>query len=199
MTDLISIIVPVYNKEKYIKKCVDSLIKQSYSDIEIILVDDGSTDKSPEICDEYAERDSRIRVIHRENGGLSVARNTGIENANGKYLMFVDADDWVAVDFCEAALKSISENDADIAVFGICYVEEKEQNIQGSQLYKNELLDNSQALERLLTEEIRNYVCNKIFKASLFLEIRFVEGKLWEDLEIMYRLFFGKQKNFSVR
>lgn len=188
MRDLISVIIPVYNKEKYLKKCVDSLIEQSYSNIEIILVNDGSVDRSPQICDDYAFKDSRIKVIHRENGGVSAARNAGIENANGKYLMFVDSDDWVASNFCEEAYKAIIKNCSDICVFGFYNINEKDSNTITTIRYKNELLDNIQALKENLKNNIQNYVWNKIYNASLFSKIRFVEGKVWEDLEIMYRL-----------
>ena len=95
MNELVSIIVPVYNVEKYIKKCVDSLITQTYSNLEIILVNDGSPDNSGKICDEYAQSDSRIKVIHKANGGLSDARNTGIDIAEGQYIFFLDSDDWI--------------------------------------------------------------------------------------------------------
>lgn len=193
MTDLISVIIPVYNKEIYLNKCIDSLINQTYSNIEIILVNDGSTDNSPIICNEYAVNDSRIRVIHSDNKGVSAARNIGIEQANGRYLMFVDADDWVAPDFCGEAIKIISENDSDIGVFGFFGVDGKSGTIKSEKRYKTEQLDNIKALERLLQNDIENYMCNKIFKASAFFDIRFVENMIWEDLEIMYRLFLNCQ------
>ena len=98
---LISIIIPVYNAEKYLKKCLDSVINQTYKNLEIILVDDGSTDKSPEICDKYAEKDSRIIVLHKENGGVSSSRNAGLDIFKGEYLSFVDSDDYVEPDYIE--------------------------------------------------------------------------------------------------
>jgi glycosyltransferase involved in cell wall biosynthesis len=115
----ISIIVPVYDVEKYLKKCVDSILNQTFKDFELILVDDGSPDNSGAICDQYAEKDSRVRVIHKENGGLSDARNAGIEVARGKYLGFVDSDDFVNEDMYKQLYTSIIENNADLSICGI--------------------------------------------------------------------------------
>ncbi len=113
---LVSIIVPVYKVEKYLSRCVDSLINQTYKNIEIILVDDGSPDNSPKICDEYASRDSRIRVIHKENAGVSEARNTGIDSAKGDYICFVDSDDYVREDMVERLISPANENNSDMVV-----------------------------------------------------------------------------------
>lgn len=113
MKDLISVIVPVYNVQKYLKKCVYSILNQSYKNIEIILVDDGSTDKSPNICDRIAKKDDRVIVIHKENGGVSEARNIGIEKANGEYICFVDSDDWLPKDSLQLVYNGISTNDSD--------------------------------------------------------------------------------------
>jgi len=110
----VSIGVPVYNVEKYLKRCLDSLCNQTYKDIEIVIIDDGSTDSSPKICDEYAEKDKRIRVIHQSNAGLSQARNVGIDNSVGDYLMFVDSDDYVANNFVEEMVKAIEEHNVDM-------------------------------------------------------------------------------------
>lgn len=114
--ELISIIVPVYNAEKYLHRCIDSIINQTYKNIEIILVNDGSTDISSSICDKYAQIDERIKVIHQENAGVSVARNMGIDNSSGKYIMFVDSDDWVDEQIVEHLYKKIYEKQADIAI-----------------------------------------------------------------------------------
>lgn len=118
MNDLISIIVPVYNVEKYLNKCIDSIINQTYKNIEIILVDDGSTDNSGKICDEYLLRDSRIKVIHKNNGGLSSARNEGINISSGEYIGFVDSDDWVEPNMYEEMYKKILYSNADIVDCG---------------------------------------------------------------------------------
>ena len=112
----VSVIVPVYNVEKYIRQCLDSLVGQTLKDIEIILVNDGSSDKCPEICDEYASKDNRIKVIHRENGGICVARNTGLDKACGRYIVFVDSDDYCYPDYCEILVKYAELYDADFVV-----------------------------------------------------------------------------------
>lgn len=114
--DVISVIVPVYNVEKYLERCVDSICKQTYKNLEIILVDDGSPDSCPKMCDEYARKDNRICVIHKENGGLGFARNSGLEIASGKYITFVDSDDWIHNEHIENLYKSISEDDSDLAI-----------------------------------------------------------------------------------
>lgn len=113
--DLISIIVPVYKVENYLSKCLDSMICQTYKNIEIILVDDGSPDNSGKICDDYAKKDSRIKVIHKENGGLSDARNAGLKIATGKYIGFVDSDDYISVEMYEKLYNQAKKEDADIA------------------------------------------------------------------------------------
>ena len=112
----ISIIVPVYNGEKYLEKCVDSIIHQTERDIEVILVDNGSLDLSGEMCDAFAEKDNRIKVIHQPNNGVSFARNTGIENAKGDYIGFVDADDWIDIDMYDSLLKEASRSEADVVM-----------------------------------------------------------------------------------
>lgn len=119
---LISIIVPVYNVEQYLSRCVDSLVNQTYHNIEIILVDDGSPDRSGEICDEYAKKDKRVKVIHQSNGGLSDARNTALDIAKGDYLMFVDSDDWIEKKTCEILNRLASDYKADTVIFGLNFV-----------------------------------------------------------------------------
>ena len=122
MSDKISIIVPIYNVKKYIQQCVESLINQTYKNLEIILIDDGSTDGCGELCDEFGKKDQRIHVIHKQNGGLSDARNKGIDVASGDYIGFVDSDDWISHNMYEKMLSSLKSVNADIAVCG--WVEE---------------------------------------------------------------------------
>lgn len=119
MSDLISVIVPVYNVEKYLDRCVQSLINQTYKNLEIILVDDGSPDNCPAMCDEYAKKDSRIKVIHKKNGGLGFARNSGLDIATGKYFAFIDSDDYVDLDYYETLYKAVSSGDYDVALCGM--------------------------------------------------------------------------------
>ena len=118
MEDLISVIVPIYNVEKYINRCIDSIIEQTYTNLEIILVDDGSTDNSGSICDEYAKKDNRIKVIHKENGGVSSARNVGLDTAIGQYITFVDSDDYIEKKYCEILLKTLKKQKADCVACG---------------------------------------------------------------------------------
>lgn len=119
---IISVIVPVYKAEKYLHKCVDSLLEQTFTDFEILLVDDGSPDKSGEICDEYAEKDSRIRVFHKENGGVSSARNLALDNAKGEFVMFLDSDDWLDNVCLDVCINTINDNVLDVLQFGFMYV-----------------------------------------------------------------------------
>ena len=118
MQDLITVAVAVYNTEKYLRRCVDSILNQTYQDFEVILVDDGSTDGSPQICDEYAQQQEKVSVIHKENGGLSSARNEGIKNANGKFLTFIDSDDYISCDYLKILHTNIVATQADVAVCG---------------------------------------------------------------------------------
>ena len=118
MSCLVSIVVPIYNVEKYLNRCIENLINQTYRNVEIVLVNDGSTDSCPQICDEYAKKDSRIKVIHKENQGPGVARNTGIENATGDYICFFDSDDYIESDTIEKCVLEITSNDADMVIFG---------------------------------------------------------------------------------
>ncbi len=121
MNPAVSVIIPVYNREKYINKCVDSVLSQTFNDFELILVDDGSTDKSPDICDEYAKKDSRVKVVHKSNGGVSSARNEGLKIATGEYITFVDSDDYIDSDFLEYAINNIEETGVDIFVSGVIH------------------------------------------------------------------------------
>lgn len=127
--ELISIIVPVYNTEKYLRKCIESIINQTYKNIELILVNDGSTDNSGNICDEYAKTDSRIKVIHKENGGVSSARNTGLESAKGEWLVFVDGDDYISSDYCTVMLEKAKKNDAELVLCGYKRVYENKEEL----------------------------------------------------------------------
>ena len=115
---LVTVVLPIYNVEKYLDRCMKSIVNQTYRNLEIILVDDGSPDHCPEICDRWAETDNRIRVIHKENAGLGMARNTGIENASGEYICLFDSDDYVALDLVEKAYTLAQESQADIVIFG---------------------------------------------------------------------------------
>lgn len=185
----ISIIVPIYNVELYLDRCVQSLLQQTYTNIEIILVDDESPDKCPEICDSYKMLDNRIRVIHKKNGGLSDARNAGLDIATGDYVIFVDSDDYVEIDLCEILASSIREK-CDIYAYRFrrFFNENKGDPFVGDgNLYYFEGKDifNMYINRNLFT----HMVCDKMFKLSLFNGIRFIKGRLAEDLAICYQLF----------
>lgn len=185
----ISIIVPIYKVEQYIRRCVDSLLGQTYRDFELILVDDGSPDGCGAICDAYAGADSRVRVIHKENGGLSDARNAGLEIARGDWVAFVDSDDWVAPEYLERLLAGMTEADADICECGILRTD-------GTAAVPEQLPGNPEAYstEDALRELIRDgvfhqYVWNKLYRRDLIGDIRFPKGKINEDEFWTYRVF----------
>ena len=178
MRPLISVIVPVYNVEAYLEECADSLLQQTLREIEIILVDDGSTDSSGQICDRYAARDPRIRVIHQENGGLSAARNRGIDLAQADCVMFVDSDDWVAPDYCRKPWEAMQKSGADLVFFGFRTVKKGLDRVVS---YPAGPRTKDQALEKA-----HCYAWNKLYRKELFDTIRFPLGRYHEDIAIMY-------------
>lgn len=185
----ISLIVPVYKVEPYIRKCVDSLLYQTLSEIEIILIDDGSPDNCGEICDEYAKKDSRIVVIHKENGGLSSARNAALDVCKGEYVMFVDSDDYVEPTFCEEALKMIRDNHVMCASFGYYEYIGTETTVWRTKIPR--VVEAEDAIRSLITSDdvIYNLACNKIYHKSLFENMRYPIGKHYEDQGTTYKLF----------
>ena len=181
----ISVIVAVYNIEKYIAKCIESIMNQSYQELEIILVDDGSTDESGRICDAYARKDDRIKVIHRENGGLSAARNTGIENATGSYIGFVDGDDWIDEPMYEKMADMVKQYAADLVVCRYRCIYNKYQK-DGSTgkitVFEKPLEMLTQCLREEEEFQIQHAAWNKIYKRELLGTKRFPEGKWYEDV-----------------
>ena len=191
----ISIIVPVYKVEQYLKRCVDSLINQTYKNVEIILVDDGSPDKCPQICDNYAKKDSRVKVIHKKNGGLSDARNVGLDNAIGKYISFVDSDDWVEVDFIENLYKNAKKENADISIIGYTLVWDDGRKKRFSRDNRYYVFDRETAVrELLLQRKFGCMVCQKMYKKKIFDTVRFPIGKLYEDVAISLPTFLQAKK-----
>ena len=180
----VSIIVPVYQVENYIRQCVDSILAQTFTDFELILVDDGSKDQSGQICDEYAEMDKRVKVIHKENGGLSDARNRGMDQMVGNYFMFVDSDDYISPTMVECLYKNIVNQNADIAACNFLYYFERDRKKNFSTNIKSEILSGKEVFYNRKNE--RNYgfwtiACNKIYKRELFGKVRFRFGKYHED------------------
>ena len=190
MEPMISVIIPVYNVEKYLARCIDSVLRQTYRNFEIILVDDGTPDRSGEICDEYAAKDSRISVIHKENGGLSSARNAGIEAARGQWLQFVDSDDYIADCMLENLLNACLEDHTRLAIGGNIDVYPKTgEEIRGLTPEKREVISSQECNRRLMLKQGGDFsACDKIFDAALFREIRFPLGRTCEDIAIMYRI-----------
>ena len=188
MKPLISVIVPVYRVEKYLHRCVDSILRQTYTDFELILVDDGSPDSCGAICDAYAAEDSRVRVIHRENGGLSAARNSGIGIAAGEYFTFIDSDDWVHPQFLELLAIPVLRDHVRVSICG--YIREgefSESEIRSEQAVY-QLLDAEELLENHFWNY--NYAWGKLYHRDLFAEVRYPEGKVFEDTFTTYKLLF---------
>lgn len=190
---LISIIVPIYNVEKYLKECIESIINQTYKNIEIILVDDGSPDNCGIICDEYSQKDKRIIVIHKENGGLSDARNKGIDIAKGDYLTFIDSDDFVNIDYIEKLYNSIKLNNTKLAQCGISKVNENNEIIERLNYDENYIKTSHEILNELYGKHlIENVVVwNKMYAKELFENIRFPVGKIHEDEFTTYKIFYS--------
>lgn len=187
--DLISVIVPVYKVEKYLEKCIESIIKQTYTNLQIILVDDGSPDNCGKICDEYAKKDSRIEVIHKINGGLSDARNVGINRANGRYIGFVDSDDYIKEDMYEKLINLIKEYDADISICNLYDVIDGNECIRNKDNGIHEYSRIDILKEILLDKNIQSYAWNKLYKKELFDEIKYPIGKKYEDIGTTFYLF----------
>ena len=192
----VSIIVPVYNVEPYLEFCVESLRAQTLKDIEIILVDDGSSDRSGEICDRLGKQDQRIRVLHKSNGGLSSARNAGIAVAKGDYIGFVDSDDWVESDMYAYLFNLITKHQADIADCEMLETSDRKfVKLQSKE--EVELLDRDAAYRiffRVSKTGIHYCVCDKLFKRELFADTLFTEGIIFEDIDFNYRVLLHAQR-----
>ena len=189
MEPLISIIVPIYKVEKYLERCIQSIIEQTYKNLEIILVDDGSPDNCPQICDEYAKKDTRIVVIHQKNGGLSSARNAGLDIAKGEYIGFVDSDGYISRDMYEVLYNAIKATKAEIAICNYNKVnehgEEVKREIQGEIIEDIITFNKEEAIKEILHAKIiKCYVWQKLFKKECFETLRFPEGKNYEDIAI---------------
>ena len=197
MTEKITVIVPVYNVENYLEKCLDSLINQTYKNLEIIVINDGSTDNSGEICQEYAQKDNRIVYIEKENGGQAEARNMGLDRMTGSYVTFVDSDDWVELDYVETLYKKITEYQADIAVGNYYSFNQTEGMycfyIFGDSYYEK-VYDNVSIFENLYeSQDMKKFAFifpwGKLYKASLLDDLRFDNGKLAEDAYLNQKIY----------
>ena len=190
---LVSVIVPVYNVEKYLRKCIDSIVAQTYTNLEIVLVDDGSTDESPIICDEYLKKDNRVKVIHQENYGVAKARNVGLNNATGRYIAFVDSDDCVVNKYIECLYNGLCIHNADISIASFSSFR-KEYDIKFSVDYAVfRVISKSECFERytsIKTNAAMSFIVpwNKLYKRELFLEIKYPEEKLYDDAFTTYKI-----------
>ena len=195
----VSIIVPVYKVEKYIKRCLDSIINQTYKNLEIILVDDGSPDNCPQICDEYALKDIRIKVIHKDNGGLSDARNVGIDIASGEYIMFVDSDDYIEPQMIEVLYKALVDNSATISICNFKYItDDSDVVVDNEDLpIHNGFITGKELLSDICFKNKYWYwvvaVC-KLYKKDLFNNLRFPIGKFHEDEFVFHKIILKCDK-----
>ena len=201
---LLSVIVPCYNAEKYINKCVSSIVGQTYLNLEILLINDGSTDETGIICDSWQIKDDRIRVIHKQNEGSSYARKTGVENITAEYVTFVDSDDWIDKDMYHNMMIALQFTNSDIVQCGICDVFEDGRIQHRLSEYKNgsyEIVDRIKGVLLILEDkEWKSYMWNKIFKKHLFDHVEFPKGRgLHEDLSIMHILFHHASQSVYLR
>lgn len=196
---LISIILPIYNVEKYLKRCIDSVINQTYKNLEIILVDDGSTDRCPEICDKYAKRDNRIKVIHKKNGGQSDARNAGIALAGGELIGFVDPDDRIHPDMYSKMYLQMVEDKSDIVSCSFVKEYESDLNTQTNNFSCEKFVLNkiSAMNELLIGKRIKEVIWDKLYRAEIVKENPFIKGKYHEDIFWTYKAI-GMAEHVSV-
>lgn len=194
MNEKISVIVPVYNTHKYLKRCVESICIQSYKNLEIILVDDGSTDGSSDLCDSLAKKDNRIKVIHKKNSGLSDTRNVGIKNSSGSILSFIDSDDYIENNMYKHMLEKMTSNECEIAICG-WYVVKNGNRVKSNFKSEPKILTREEGIDKLLcNNSFDNFMCNKIFSKELFNDIAFPVGKKMEDLATLYKLINKSNK-----
>lgn len=195
---MISVIIPVYNVEAYLKKCVDSVLQQIYSDIEVILVDDGSTDGSGAICDEYALQDARVMVLHKENGGLSDARNQGMEVARGDIISFIDSDDYISPYFLEILCEAMEEENCDVAALKKCcdfWDGEDCVELAKAKTVKNvEYCSAHEAVERMFYMDIETGAPFKLYKRHTLNGVKFPVGYYYEDVATTYKTFLNGNK-----
>lgn len=193
--DLVSVIVPIYNVEKYLHRCVDSIIGQTYKNLEIILVDDGSEDSSGQICDDYVKKDKRIVVVHKKNGGLSDARNTGVKKAKGSYITFVDGDDEIMSSFVETLYDNIHSKRCDIAACAYVTLKKKPARYTYKQGSEAIIYSPKEAIVEILTSSSFTVsACSKLYKSDIVKDIKFPIRKLCEDNGTTYKYFLKSKR-----
>ena len=200
MKPLLTVVIPVYNVEKYLKRCVESVLVQEWHNYDILLVDDGSTDSSPQICDDYAKVYDFISVIHKKNGGLSEARNTGILHAKGEYVYFPDSDDWIETDTFLALAEVLESQKFDIISFNREFVKDEDDAIVSDSLVTQVFEGKDAFVQMLKHSYITGFANDKIYRKSLFIDnnILFPKGKYYEDLGTNYKLFLSAKKVYAT-
>ena len=198
---LISVIIPIYNVEKYLDRCIASVVNQTYENLEIILVDDGSPDLCPQICDDWATKDFRVRVIHKANGGLSSARNTGLQNSVGEYIYFLDSDDWIELDMIQSLYEACAQNDVLLSVCGRYAFFEENNHIQIDKCpTRDEVVASTEFVAQMLTgNHCDSSACDKMFHRSLWNSFRFPEGRIYEDVAVMYKVVLSTSRIATIR
>ena len=195
--ELVSVILPIYNVELYLKECIESVIRQSYKNLEIILVDDGSTDQSPYICDEYAKVDSRIKVIHKENGGLSDARNVGIQASSGAYIALVDSDDMIAQRFIEELYECCIKSNATIAVCAYSKFSNEDEIIGSNNQDNAKVISGRDLIKQIYLGQAVKFgfvAWNKLYSSKLFDGVQYPFGRIYEDTFTTYKLFLNSNQ-----
>ena len=191
-----SVIIPVYNVEKYLKRCVDSILSQTYEELEVLLVDDGSTDCSGEICDVYAMKDSRVKVFHKENEGLSSARNLGLDIAQGEFIVFVDSDDWIESNMYEYMFTALKSTNSDIVCVGVRFTKDETSVCQPPII--EQVFEKEDILIDYIQSAIKGIscfsVCRYLYRRDLFTNIRFPYGKICEDIFVNFQLLSLNKK-----
>lgn len=189
---VVSIVVPVYNAERFLKRCIDSVIQQTYINWELILVNDGSVDRSSAICTEYEKKESRIRVLHQKNMGVSVARNSGLRVCHGEFLYFLDADDYIAPETLHILIDIAKSKCADIVMHGHYRVEHNGQLVNNTNW--EESTQTKEIQEDILLDKIPNFVCAKLYRRKLWDNIFFPQGQVMEDMIVIVKVFFKAKK-----
>lgn len=198
MDNLVSVIIPVYNVEAFLDRCILSVLGQSYKQLEIILVDDGSTDNSGNICNEYIKKDSRIKLLRKVNGGLSSARNAGMEAMSGKYFTFIDSDDWIESDYIKKLVENIDGNDIDIVQCGYCKRNDKKESIYDAHIFGEILVSKTDILDSFFkTQNLQTMAWMKLYRTDLFQNIRFMEGRNNEDT-IFFADYIDKVRSIKI-
>lgn len=197
--NLISVIVPVYNVEKYLNRCIESIVNQTYKNLEIILIDDGSPDNCPKICDEWALKDNRVKVYHIENGGAGKARNIGMNYATGNFISFIDSDDYISIDFYKTLISLVNDK-CDIVECDYTIVHDEEYNFSSSEI-KNEyqIFTNKEAMELHIKDKIfKQVIWNKLYKYDIIKNIKFPEGNLVDDEFWTYQAIGSAKKLIHI-